>query len=72
MEPVETRPLQTFELPFGQRIEFFEAVFENDVRLLRVRIKEKSRFTIFDLDPETAQAMGKQLSDWTAAENTEK
>lgn len=64
MEPVESNLLQRFELPFAKRIDFIEVVFEDGVKLLRVRIKEKSRFTIFDLDPNTAQAMGDQLRLW--------
>jgi hypothetical protein len=32
--------------------------------LLRVRIRERSRFTIFDIDPETARAWGTAMRDW--------
>jgi len=34
------------------------------MRMLRTRIREKSRFTIFDVDPITAQAWGEALIDW--------
>ena len=32
--------------------------------LLRTRIREGSRFTIFDIDPLTAEAWGQALLDW--------
>lgn len=64
MEPLHSKLLQSFDLQFVKRIDFTEVVFEDDVKLLRVRIKEKSRFTIFDLDPSTAGAMGELLSRW--------
>jgi hypothetical protein len=32
--------------------------------LLRTRIREKSRFTIFDVDPQTAQRWGQALLHW--------
>ncbi|MFM2121065.1 MAG: hypothetical protein RL722_2533, partial [Pseudomonadota bacterium] len=36
--------------------------------LLRTRIREKSRFTIFDVDPGTARAWGQALLDWAQAQ----
>ncbi|MBL0151412.1 MAG: hypothetical protein IPP87_23240 [Ideonella sp.] len=33
-------------------------------RLLRTRIRENARFTIFDIDPITAEAWGQALLDW--------
>jgi hypothetical protein len=32
--------------------------------LLRTRIREKSRFTIFDIDPLTARQWGEALLEW--------
>ena len=32
--------------------------------LLRTRIREKSRFTVFDIDPLTAEAWGRALVEW--------
>jgi Family of unknown function (DUF6967) len=64
MEPVNSRLLESFDLPFGQRVDLFEVTFEGDVRLLRLRIKEKSRFTQVDLDPVTARSWGGSLREW--------
>lgn len=34
------------------------------MRMLRTRIREGSRFTIFDIDPLTAEAWGEALTRW--------
>ena len=40
----------------GQEIELQEVVHDaGGMHLLRVRIRERTRFTIFDIDPMTAQ-----------------
>jgi hypothetical protein len=38
------------------------------MRLLRTRIREHSRFTIFDIDPLTAEQWGQALLDWARAQ----
>jgi hypothetical protein len=51
----------------GQQIELQQVDFEaGGMSLLRTRIREKSRFTIFDVDPLTARAWGQALLDWSA------
>ena len=64
MIPREQKPLQSFRLPFGPEVQLLEAEFDGDVRLLRLRIKEKSRFTTVDLDPATARLWGEAMSAW--------
>ncbi len=64
MNPVKQTPLQFLRLPFGQELRLEEVEFEGGVRLLRLRIKEKSRFTTLDLDPDTARAWGEAMADW--------
>jgi hypothetical protein len=68
MIPREQKSLQSFDLPFGQEVQLHEAEFDGDVRLLRIRIKEKSRFTIIDLDPATARALGQAMSAWAGSQ----
>jgi hypothetical protein len=34
--------------------------------LLRIRIRERTRFTIFDIDSLTAERWGKQMQEWAA------
>ncbi|MDP2825656.1 MAG: hypothetical protein Q8O52_23595 [Sulfuritalea sp.] len=62
--------LDKFRVPIGnQEIELQEFVFEaGGMPLLRTRIRERSRFTIFDVDPMTAARWGKVLSAWAAAQ----
>ena len=36
--------------------------------LLRTRIREGRRFTVFDIDPATAKAWGRALLDWAEAQ----
>jgi hypothetical protein len=63
----DTKPLADLAAPFGQKIELFDASPAADVRLMRVRIRERSRFTVFDIDPATADAWGNALKDWAKA-----
>lgn len=62
--------LARFKAPLGgQEIELQE--IEHDaggMRLLRVRIREKARFTIFDIDPLTAQGWGEAMRRWGAVQ----
>ena len=53
----------------GQEIELQQVDFEaGGMSLLRTRIREKSRFTIFDIDPATAEQWGGALLDWARAQ----
>jgi hypothetical protein len=36
--------------------------------LLRIRIRERTRFTIFDVDPVTARAWGEAMQHWADGE----
>jgi hypothetical protein len=50
----------------GQEIELQQVDFEaGGMSLLRTRIREKSRFTVFDIDPRTAAAWGEALLAWS-------
>lgn len=59
-------PLFKVRAPLGgQEIELQQLDFDaGGMSLLRTRIREKSRFTIFDIDPQTAEAWGRALLDW--------
>ena len=62
-------PLAKFHAPLGgQQIELQQIVFEaGGLPLLRTRIREKSRFTVFDIDPLTARTWGEALLAWAGA-----
>ncbi len=65
--------LDKFRVPIGnQEIELQQFVFESGgMPLLRTRIREGSRFTLFDIDPLTAARWGKVLGDWAATQPAE-
>lgn len=49
----------------GQQIEMHQLAFEaGGLSMLRVRIREGRRFTVFDIDPGTAVAWGEALQAW--------
>lgn len=62
--------LEKFTLPLGgQEIELQQIVHaEGAMPMLRVRIREGKRFTIFDLDPMTAAKMGDSMRLWSGAQ----
>jgi hypothetical protein len=53
----------------GQEIELQQIDFDGDgMSLLRTRIREKSRFTVFEIDAQTAAAWGRALLRWSEAQ----
>ena len=57
--------LDKFKLPLtGQEIELQQLDYEGGMSQIRIRIRERSRFTIVDVDPVTARHWGEALSQW--------
>jgi len=58
--------LDKFTAPiWGQEIELQQVEYlAGGTPMLRLRIREKKRFTIFDIDAGTAARWGKALQDW--------
>jgi hypothetical protein len=53
----------------GQEIELQQLDFEaGGMSLLRTRIREGKRFTIFEIDPVTAEQWGQALLHWARAQ----
>lgn len=68
-EPAQAvESLAVLTVPWGgQQIELQQIAFAaGGARLLRVRIREGRRFTIFDIDAATASAWGSAMTDWAA------
>lgn len=65
-----TTPLAQLRVPLGgQEIELQQVDHEaGGMSLLRTRIREKSRFTVFDIDPLTAEQWGEALLGWARAQ----
>lgn len=59
--------LSKIKLPLGgQQIELQQIDHaEGGMSLLRVRIREGKRFTIFDIDPATAAQWATAMQDWS-------
>ena len=58
--------IDKFKVPLGnQQIELQQIDHvEGGMSLLRIRIREGKRFTIFDVDPGTAQHWAKVMQHW--------
>jgi hypothetical protein len=65
-------PLAKLHAPIGgQEIELQQLDLESGgMSLLRTRIREKSRFTVFDIDPQTAMQWGQALVEWARKQDT--
>ncbi|ODS99502.1 MAG: hypothetical protein ABS56_00130 [Lautropia sp. SCN 69-89] len=70
MDKFTVTTLQQLQVPLGgQEIELQQIDFAaGGMGMLRVRIREGRRFTIFDLDPATARAWGDAMSQWAQAQ----
>ncbi len=63
--------LEQFQAPYGREITLENVEYESGMRILRMRIREGHRFTIIDLDPDSASQLGSALGDWARAEPQE-
>ena len=66
-------PLDKLRAPLGgQEIELQQIDYDGGgMSLLRTRIRENSRFTVFDIDPQTAHAWGRALLRWAQGQGIE-
>ena len=62
----QTTQLDKFTAPiWGQEIELLQVGYQSGgTPMLRLRIREKKRFTIFDIDAGTAARWGKAMQEW--------
>lgn len=66
-------PLDQFRVPIGnQQIELQQIEFAaGGMPLLRLRIREGHRFTIFDIDPVTAERWAQGMLAWAREQREE-
>jgi hypothetical protein len=64
IESAKTR-IKTIAAPYGREIQLDEVAFESGMSLLRVAIREGRRFTILDLDPDTAALWANAMASWS-------
>jgi hypothetical protein len=64
-------PIDRFTCPFGgQDVELQQLEYEaGGIPLLRIRIRERKRFTIFEIDPGTAARWGQDMLDWARSQS---
>jgi len=64
---------ERFRVPIGgQEIELQQLDYAHGgISLLRLRIREGKRFTIFDIDPVTARHWGEALTRWAQTQATD-
>ncbi|HKB60111.1 MAG TPA: hypothetical protein VKC56_08725 [Gallionellaceae bacterium] len=68
----EITELEKFTLPLGQQQVDLQQIIhaEGAMPMLRVRIREGKRFTIFDLDPVTTAALANAMLQWAGSQKT--
>ncbi len=52
------------ESSYGREIVLQDVVHETGLKVMRIRIREGSRFTILDIDSATAKELGTALNAW--------
>lgn len=64
----EISPLASFTVPLGGQLIELQQIehASGGMALLRVRIREGRRFTVFDIDPASALAWGEAMLTWAA------
>lgn len=62
----KTTSLDKFRVPIGnQEIELQQIEYAaGGIPFLRIRIRERTRFTIFDIDPITAEHWAMKMLEW--------
>lgn len=68
----QIKELVKFKIPLGnQEVELQQIDHvEGGMSLMRIRIREAKRFTIFDIDPDTARLWARTMNDWADTQNT--
>ncbi len=60
----EEQIIEEFTAPYNRIVKMENVAHESGMQMLRLHIREGRRFTIMDLDKETALKMGKLLLTW--------
>ena len=58
--------LTKIDAPYGRKIVIESVEHESDLRMLRIRIREGQRFTIMDIDEDTANRWSTVMSAWAS------
>ena len=58
--------LDAFAAPYGREVTLQSVEHESGLRMLRIRIREGHRFTILDIDEDTATHWASVMSTWAS------
>jgi hypothetical protein len=61
-------PLTKIDAPYGRTVVLESVEHDSDMRMLRIRIREGSRFTVLDIDEETASRWSTVMSAWAGGD----
>ena len=64
MSDATIKRLDEFSAPYGRDVILEDVIYESGLQLLRIRIREGNRFTIMDVDAETASHWGRAMLAW--------
>lgn len=67
MTDITATELEVVDAPWGRQLKLSNVAFEEGMSFLRIRIREGKRFTDLDLDPATAEHLGKAFLAWAEA-----
>lgn len=56
--------LDKFLAPYGKEVKLENVTYENDMRVLRIHIREGKRFTVMDIDEKTAINWASAMNAW--------
>jgi len=56
--------LDEFNAPYGRQVKLEAVEYESGLRILRMRIREGKRFTVMDIDENTARHWGATMRTW--------
>ena len=63
----DVKELDSFKVPLRNvEIKLEDVRYEGGMRMLQLKIREGRRFTVLELDPETARHWGGAMSKWAA------
>ncbi len=71
MTEIASIQLGEYELPFKRQATLKNVDFESGFSMLRLTLREGSRFTIVDLDADSAQDLGAMMVKWAALAKSE-
>ena len=58
--------LTRIDAPYGRKVVLESVEHSEDMHLLRIRIREGSRFTVLDIDKETALLWSAAMTAWAS------